>query len=324
MHSGLVDAVIIATPHYAHTTIGIEALKAGLHVMVEKPISVHKADAEKLLAAHTDKKQVFGAMLNQRFNPYFLAIKRLIDNGELGEIRRTNWIITDWFRPEIYYASGGWRGTWKGEGGGVLVNQCPHNIDLFQWMCGMPSSVRANCSFGRFHDIEVEDAVTAYFEYPNGATGVFITTTGEAPGTNRLEIAGDRGKIVAENDKITFTRNEIPSNQYSVETENAFGMPDKWVCEIPVPAGGNQHVEIMNNFIGAILDGTPLIGAASDGINSVELANSMLLSTWTNKTIELPMDSKAFERRLKKAIKESTIGEKVVRKAKVDITKSWA
>ncbi|MGA0332765.1 MAG: Gfo/Idh/MocA family protein [Kiritimatiellia bacterium] len=175
--SGKVEAVIIATPHYDHTTLGIAALQAGLHVLVEKPISVHKADCERLIAAHTDKKQVFAAMFNQRTDPRYVKLKKMITSGEFGKINRVQWTITDWFRSEFYYASGGWRATWKGEGGGVLLNQCPHQLDLWQWLFGLPSSVRAHLELGRFHDIEVEDDVTAYLRYPDGMSGVFITTS---------------------------------------------------------------------------------------------------------------------------------------------------
>src|SRR5712664_212574 len=209
IRSGEVDAVIIATPHYLHTSIGIDALQNGLHVLVEKPISVHKADCERLMAAHKGGKQVFAAMFQQRTEPKYRKLKSLVQNGELGKITRASWIITDWFRTEAYYASGGWRATWKGEGGGVLLNQCPHNLDMMCWLMGRPARVRGFCQLGRFHNIEVEDNVTAYLEWPNGATGAFITSTGESPGTNRLEIVGERGKLVIENNKINFTRNEV-------------------------------------------------------------------------------------------------------------------
>src|SRR5688500_7985296 len=208
IHSGAIDAILIATPHYQHTTLGIAALQRGVHVLVEKPISVHKADCERLIAANKDNKLVFAAVFQMRTEPRFKKLKSLLTNRELGEVTRVNWIITDWFRTETYYASGGWRATWKGEGGGVLLNQCPHNLDIVTWLVGAPSKVRGFCQLGRFHNIEVEDNVTAYLEWPNGATGVFITSTGEAPGSNRLEIVGERGKLVVENQKISFTRNE--------------------------------------------------------------------------------------------------------------------
>jgi len=303
--SGTIDAIIIATPHYQHTTLGIRALKAGLHVMVEKPVSVHKADALRLNAAHKNKKQVFAAMFNQRTDLYYQKIRHLIRSGELGEIRRVNWIITNWFRTEAYYGSGGWRATWAGEGGGVLLNQCPHNLDLFQWMFGLPKRVRAHCGFGKYHSIEVEDDVTAYFEFANGATGVFITSTGEAPGTNRLEITAERGKIVYENDKISYTRNETPMTEFSRTTKGAFAQPDTWDVAISAANHGGQHNEILKNFTDAILDGTPLVSPAAEGIHSVELANAMLLSAWTDETIALPLDAARYEKCLQQKIAAS-------------------
>jgi len=326
MASGLIDAILIATPHYDHTTIGIKALKAGLHVLVEKPISVHRADCERLIAAHTNKKQVFAAMFNQRTDHYYIKIRNLIQSGELGEIRRVNWIITNWFRTKHYYASGGWRATWGGEGGGVLLNQCPHNLDLFQWMFGMPVKVRSHIGFGRYHDIEVDDDVTAYMEFKNGATGVFITSTGEAPGTNRLEITAERGKVVYEDDKITFTRNEQAMTEYSRTTDQAFGRPEIWNVSIPAPHHGGQHNEVLQNFADAVLDGKTLVAPAADGIHSVELANAMLLSSWTDKEVDLPIDGKKYERLLKGKIAESAAKKKkkkVINAAPVDFSKSF-
>jgi len=323
IRSGEVDAVLVATPHYGHTTIGIDALQNGLHVLLEKPISVHKADCERLIAAHTDASQVFAAMFNQRTDRFYQRIRRLVKSGELGEIQRTNWLITNWFRTETYYASGGWRATWRGEGGGVLLNQCPHNLDLFQWICGMPSKVRAFCGFGKYHDIEVEDEVTAYLEYANGATGVFVTTTGEAPGTNRLEIVGDRGKLVYENDKIVFTRTEVPVSEFRASSKESFASPSTWTCEIPESNHGGQHTEILQNFVDAILDGVPLIAPAPEGIHSVELANAMLYSAWTDTTVNVPLDSAAYEAALQQRIATSRLDKKVV-EAEVDMSKSFA
>lgn len=327
IRSGLVDAVLIATPHYDHTTIGIDALQQGLHVLTEKPISVHKADCQRLISAYQKrprKKQVFSAMFNQRTDPHYQRIRQIIQAGELGELRRVNWIITDWFRPEIYYASGGWRATWRGEGGGVLLNQCPHNLDLLQWLCGMPKRVQAYCHFGKFHDIEVEDEVTAYLEYPNGATGVFVTTTGEAPGTNRLEIAGTRGKITAEAGQVTFIRNEAPADEFCLTSKALFDAPPTWRCDIPVNGWGGQHAEVLQNFVDAILEGKTLIAPAVEGIHSVELANAMLLSTWKKQTIELPLNAAVYERELKKRISTSRFKKQVVAMHAVDMSASFA
>jgi len=311
--SRLVDAVLIATPHYSHPAIGIAALKAGLHVLVEKPVAVHKADAERLLAAHTNNKLVFAAMFNQRTDPFYRKIRELVRGGELGEVRRVNWIITNWFRSEAYYASSGWRATWAGEGGGVLLNQSPHNLDLFQWIFGMPVRVRAFCSLGRYHKIEVEDDVTAYFEFPNGATAIFITSTGEAPGTNRLEMTGENGRLVYENDTLTFLRNAIPTTEFNRRTPKMFDTPPREEIKIPLPSHGGQHAEVLQNFVDAILDGVPLIAPAADGIHSVELANAMLYSSLTKQTIEFPLDSAAYEQTLKALVANSQHAEKEVR-----------
>jgi predicted dehydrogenase len=324
MRSGLVDAVIIATPHYQHTTLGIAALKQGLHVMVEKPISAHKADAERLIAAHQQHpKLVFAGMFQLRAEPRYLKIQNLIQGGDLGEIVRMSWIMTDWFRTEAYYASGGWRATWKGEGGGVLLNQCLHNLDAMQWLLGMPARVRGFCQLGRFHNIEVEDNVSAYLEYPNGATGTFVSSTGEAPGTNRFEIVGTRGKVLLEADKLSFTRNEADMIEFSRTAKLGFAKPEVWNVSIPFENAPNGHAVLMQNFINAILDGEPLIAPGEQGIHSVELANVMLYSSLLGQTVELPMDSAAYEKKLDQLIAGSKIEKKVVAVSNEDFTKSF-
>jgi predicted dehydrogenase len=328
LRSSDTDAVLIATPHYSHTTIGIAALETGRHILVEKPISVHKADAERLVAAHRSSNQVFAAMFNQRTDPLYLKLRRLVRSGELGAVRRVSWTITDWFRTEAYYRSSDWRATWVGEGGGVLLNQCPHNLDLFQWIFGMPARVRAFCNFGRYHDIEVEDDVTAYLEYSDGMTAVFSASTGEAPGTNRLEAAAERGKVVIENDQFLFIRNKVPMSEFSRTDPGLCSVPAKSTSRfdrrvvrtaaamkrlrtilpirIPIDSHGPQHDGILVNFVAAILGGAPLIAPAREGIYSLELANAFLLSTLENRSVELPIDSVLFEQHLKKLIASST------------------
>ena len=324
IRSGLVDAVIIATPHYQHTTLGIAALKQGLHVMVEKPISAHKADAERLIAAHKKKpKLIFAGMFQLRAEPRYLRIRKLIQSGELGEIVRMSWIMTDWFRTEAYYASGGWRATWKGEGGGVLLNQCLHNLDAMQWLLGMPARVRGFCQLGRFHQIEVEDNVSAYLEYHNGATGTFVSSTGESPGSNRVEIVGTRGKVVLERDQVAFTRNEADMLEFSRSARLGFAKPEVWNVEIPFENAPNAHAVLMQNFVNAILDGEPLIAPGEEGIHSVELANVILYSSLIGQTVELPMDSAAYEKKLNQLIAESKIEKKVVEVSNEDFTQSF-
>jgi predicted dehydrogenase len=305
--SGLVDAVIIATPHYFHTPLVVSALEHGIHALTDKPIAVHKADALKMTAAAAKRPDLkFAAMFNQRTIEFYKKIKSLIDAGELGELKRVSWTVTDWFRTQKYYNSGSWRATWKGEGGGVLLNQCPHQLDLFQWFFGMPSKVTAFCRLGCYHKIEVEDDVTAYFEFPNGASGVFTASTGEAPGTNRLEIAGDRGRLVVENSKILFNRTEIPVSEFCLTTENMWGTPPLWNAEIPVTMdSAGQHQKIIQNFADAILDGVPLTAPGSEGVKSVELANAMLYSSMKKQTVEFPLDAAAFETLLNELIEKS-------------------
>jgi predicted dehydrogenase len=320
IRSGHIDAILICTPHFSHTTIGIEALKAGLNVLVEKPISVHKADCERLIAAHTDKSKIFAAMFNMRTNACFKKVKELIESGEIGAVRRVHWEVTNWFRTNYYYATGGWRGTWKGEGGGVLMNQCPHNLDLFQWLFGMPQKVRGFCQFGRFHEIEVEDDVTAVMQYDNGTTATFVTSTGEAPGINKLEISAEQGRVtVTDGTRIHFQRNRQPMSKFCMEAEAAFAMPESWHMDIPVESSGGQHVEILQNFTNAILKGEKLLSPAAEGIRSVELANAILLSTWQDATITLPMSSADYERLLVEKGEKSTFQKtKVVAKATSD------
>lgn len=324
--SGGVEAVLIATPHYSHTTLGIEALEAGLHVLVEKPISVHKADCERLIAAHRGEGQVFAAMFNQRTDPLYRKVKQLLDSGELGAVQRYQWTVTDWFRSQAYFDSGQWRATWSGEGGGVLLNQSPHNLDLMQWLLGMPESVHAHCAIARYHDIEVEDEVTALLRHADGRCGVFTTSTGEMPGVNRLEIAADRGLLTVEGGRIHFRRNEQPTSEYSRTTPERFAKLPCWEIEVPVSGKAPQHVGIMKNFARAILEGEPLIAPAAEGMHSVELANAMLLSTFENRTVELPIDGAHYQQLLEQKSRESQFVKRGVTSAAADedFSKSFA
>lgn len=320
--SGTIDAVLIATPHYDHPPLAIEALGYGLHVLIEKPAGVYTKAVQEMndAAAKSDRK--FGIMYNQRTNPLYQKLRELIKSGELGEIRRTNWIITNWYRSQSYYDSGGWRATWGGEGGGVLLNQDPHQLDLWQWTTGMmPKRVRAFCQFGKYRNIEVEDDVTAYVEYENGATGLFITTTGEAPGTNRFEITGDNGKIVIEDGKLTFFRLRTPEPQFNAEYTGGFGSPECWKCEIPVaPGDGDQHKGIMRNFTNAILHDEPLLAPGEEGIHGLTLSNAMYLSAWTDNWVDLPIDSELFHEKLMVQVQNSTFQKTPVSQKALDVS----
>ncbi len=294
--SGECEAILIAVPHYDHPTLAIEGFKAGLHVMCEKPAGVYTLQVREMIAeADKHPELKFGMMFNQRTNCLFRKMKEIIDSGELGEIRRTNWIITDWYRPQAYYDSGDWRATWSGEGGGVLLNQCPHNLDLWQWICGMPVLVDAKMSFGRLHDVEIEDEVTAYVEYANGATGTFITTTGEAPGTNRFEIVCDGGTIVCDDGRLILKKLEMPESEFTKTNTVAFGVPKCARSVIETDGQNPQHKAVRNAFAAAILRGEPMVADGREGINGLMIYNAMHLSAWTGKPVKLPFDENEFK-----------------------------
>jgi predicted dehydrogenase len=293
-----IDAVIIATPHYSHPQVAIEALHHGIHVLVDKPLAVHVADGRRMLAAHCDKALRFGVMFQERSRPLYVTIKAMIQGGVLGEIRRVHWIVTDWFRSQAYYQSSSWRATWKGEGGGLLINQCPHNLDLLQWFVGLPVRVTAHIALGKYHSIEVEDEVNAFLEYHSGATGVFIASTGEAPGTNRLEIAGEKGKLVLEQGKLTLFENAIETSVFSRTTPDLFARPPYQAREIAVDGAGEGHAGVLKNFRDAILDGVPLLAPAEEALASLELGNAMLLSGLLQRPVDMPLDAECMEREL--------------------------
>lgn len=324
IRSGLVDAVLIATPHWQHSEIGMAALAAGLHVMVEKPVAAHKADAERFIAAHKKNPRcVFSVMSQLRTEPRYQAMRELLRAGALGTLVRVSWINTDWFRPEAYYQSSEWRATWRGEGGGVLLNQSLHYLDLLQWLVGMPVRVRGFCRFGRFHDIEVEDDVTAFLEWADGATGTFVASTGEAPGTNRLEISGTRGRLRLEEDKLLLTENVCDAVAYSRSTDQAFGRPAATTREVPFANAPQPHAVLLQNFVNAILHGERLIAPGEDGIHAVELANAIVYSSVQDRTVELPLDAAAWAAQLDRLIAGSTAAKKAVRPVAGDVARSF-
>ena len=288
------DAILIAVPHYQHPGLAILGFENGKHVMCEKPAGVYTLEVRKMNEAAAKSDRTFAMMFNQRTNCVYRKMHEMVHGGELGEIKRVNWIITDWYRTQSYYDSGAWRATWGGEGGGVLLNQCPHNLDLLQWICGMPSRVQAFCHEGKWHDIEVEDDVTAYLEYPNGATGVFITTTGDAPGTNRFEVSGTRGKLVCENNKLTFHKLSCDLAEYTRTEPQGFKKPDCEVIEVETDGINLQHVAVLNAFAAHILRGEKLVAEGYEGINGLTLSNAMHLSSWLGHAVDVPFDEQLF------------------------------
>lgn len=298
IESGLCDAVLIAVPHYDHPRYVIMALEHGLHVMSEKPAGVYAKQVREMNEAAAKSDRIFGMMFNQRTNCVYRKMHEMVQSGKYGQIKRVNWIITDWYRTQAYYNSGEWRATWDGEGGGVLLNQCPHNLDLLQWICGLPTRVRAFCHNGKWHDIEVEDDVTAYLEFENGATGVFVTTTADAPGTNRLEITLECGRLIAEHDKLTFFELDQNEREYCYAAKTGFDQPTGHEYEVPLDGENPQHVGVLNAFAGAILRGEPLVADGTEGIRGLQLSNAMHLSSWLDQTVTLPVDEDLFLEKL--------------------------
>lgn len=298
IESKICEAVLIAVPHYDHPHLAIKAFEHGLHVLCEKPAGVYTKQVREMNEAAEKSNLVFAMMFNQRTSHLYRKVHELVQSGEYGAIKRVNWIITDWYRTQAYYNSGGWRGTWSGEGGGVLTNQCPHNLDLLQWICGMPSKVQAFCHVGKWHDIEVEDDVTAYMEFPNGATGVFVTSTGDAPGTNRLEITLEKGKLLCENNTLRFYVLDENERDYCFHSSEGFKpLGGHWITP-PTDGENLQHIGVLRSFAANILRHEPLIAKGEEGINSVMLCNAMYLSSWLGKMVELPIDENLYLEKL--------------------------
>lgn len=310
--SGLCDVVIIAVPHYDHPGLAQAAFAAGLHVITEKPAGVYTKQVKEMNAAAAASDRTFGIMYNQRTNPVYQKLKTMIERGDLGHIKRITWIITDWYRPQAYHDSSTWRSTWATEGGGALINQNPHQLDLWQWMFGMPDKIFAKVSFGKYYDIEVEDDVMAFFEYDNGTTGEYITSTGEAPGTNRLEIACDMGKVVIEKNKLTFYRNIVSEREFNKTNTIPFATPECWECNVPADfSGGEQHVGIFKNFADAVLEGKKLLAPGEEGINGLTISNAIHLSAWTGETVDVKnFPDDRFYELLQEKIKASTVVKK--------------
>ena len=312
--SGKIDAVLVETPHYSHPEMVIYALGKGVHTICDKPAGVYTRQVREMNAAAKKSKAKFAMMFNQRTNCVYRKMREIIAEGGIGELQRVNWIITDWFRTQFYYDSGDWRATWSGEGGGVLINQCPHQIDLVQWVVGkMPTAVRGFCQYGKWHDIEVEDEVTAYFEYDNGATGVFITTTGEAPGTNRFSVSGTKGQLLCENGKLFFYKNAKDSLELSKTSSHGFNKPECETIEVKTDGENPQHAGILRNFTQTILGREEQFVKGEEGINGVELMNAIELSGFRGgEKVTLPVNEDEYLKELDARRKTSRLKENVV------------
>ena len=305
--SGTCDAVLIAVPHFQHEPLAVAALEAGLHVLCEKPAAVQADRAEKMIRAAEKAGKTLTFMFNQRTNCVYRAVKALLDSGEMGAVKRMNWVITDWYRTQRYYDSGSWRATWAGEGGGVLLNQCPHQLDLLVWLCGMPCAVTARCLEGKWHRIEVEDDVTAFLEFPNGATGVFVASTGDLPGTNRLEIDCERGKIVCGDGKAKVWRLGVNEREICFASDDPWYRGEAEESILETDGENPQHAGVINAFAAHLLRGGKPVAEAEDGLRALQLSNAIHLSGWTGKRVEIPVPPEDFNRELDRRIAASRI-----------------
>jgi predicted dehydrogenase len=324
--SGEIDGVIISVPHYSHPPLVMEAFKNGLHALSEKPAGVYTKQVREMNEAAKKSGKVFGIMFDWRTWPLYQKLRELVQSDELGELKQNIFITTDWYRSQSYYDSGGWRATWGGEGGGILMNQAPHHLDLWQWICGVPKRIRAVCNVAKYHDIEVEDDVTAYADYEGGATGTLIASTGLTPGTLRWEITGNKAKVVVENEKISLWRLEVPERDFNRDFRGGFGEPNNSSEEVSYDQEApKKHQGITTNWVEAILQGTDkssLLAPGVEGIRGLEIANAAYLSSWTDGWVEIPVDEDLYYEKLQEKIKTSTFEKKGVDERTLDVEPS--
>lgn len=316
------DAVLIATPTMDHVSAAKSAARRGLHVLLEKPIAMSVGQSQALIDEIPESVQ-FAVMLNQRFHPAYAAIKQLLDEGRIGTIKRYTWTMTAWYRPDVYYKVSRWRGTWPGEGGGLLINQCIHNLDIIQWLFGLPEKISAKVAFGRYHDIDVEDEVTAMLDYESGSVGLLQASSGEAPGINRLEIIGDTGVISWNDSELTLQEADQSVSEHCATTREMFGMPSFTSQTVDLAVGVNQHAQVIQNFVDSLIKGSSLLTPAREGLGSLQLANGMLLSQWDDKAVALPIDSQRYEQLLSERIASSSLREAHNIEVEIDMEKSY-
>ena len=292
INSGEVDAVVIATPHWQHGEIAINALNAGLHVLCEKPLTVTVAQADEVLEAARNSRGMFVVVHQKRFEPAYLFVKQLLDSGELGSIYRCSMLESAW-RSEAYYRSSPWRGTWRGEGGGVLLNQAPHILDRYAWLCGMPETITARCDTS-LHDIEVEDTASAILHHANGTHGYIHISTIEAPAISRTVLSCDRGRVTIENGKVTIAKLRDSIRERTAHDTQLMGNLENETRVVNMPSDGDVLSVFYDDFLAAVHGTGSLTCPGDEGRNAVELANAMLLSSAEGATIQLPLDRQQY------------------------------
>lgn len=294
------DAVIIVTPHTSHVPLGLRFAALGKHLLLDKPAGVRAADVAALEALCRDKGVTFGMIFNNRRLPAFRRAKALLESGVLGKLHRAVWVCNSWYRSPAYHRSASWRSSWNGECGGLMLNQNPHYLDMWQWFFGLPDRVWADLQFGRYNDFLVDDAVDIQFSYDNGFHGTFISATGEAPGVNRLEIWGSKGKLTIEDGaKLFLDENELSTEEFGKINQEKFASIPHAQRRVELETVENPYQEVFENFARHLLYGDALFADGSDGLKTCMLTNAIYVSGWEERRVAVPVEPGRYEEGLK-------------------------
>lgn len=304
-HGDLFDAVMIVTPHKLHPEMVKQGLLAGKHMFCDKPAGVSMKQCEEMARLAREKDLKFAMMFHQRMYGKYLRIKELLEQNEIGVIRRVMMENSRYYRTQYYHKSGSWRSSWTGEGGGALINQGQHILDIWQWLVGMPQSVQAVIPFGKYNDFDVDDEATILMEYPDKRTAVFILTTGEGSWTERLEIVGSKGTILLEEDKLTISRYDQDLTEYGKNAQcNAREQMKETLTVEDYPKEKEPYEEMLADFADAILTDGSVAVSGLEGLHALELTNAAYLSAFTGKKISLPMDADEYEKELTRRMQD--------------------
>lgn len=307
LRCGRIDMVMICTPHFQHPKMAISAIERNIHTLIEKPVGVFPEELDALEHCIRNHAHVqSGVLYCRRTNPIYASIKQLLEEGALGTIKRITWIITDMYRPQIYFDSVSWRGTYSAEGGGMLMNQVSHHIDLLVWLCGLPEDMQAHCYTAQERNIEVENEVSITMEYSGKAIGQFIASTRECPGSNRLEISGSKGQIILENERKLIARTlQTDEKEFAVATQESYGkIPyEEWEQILEAPDNRILQAAIVNNFLRALEGKAQVLCPVMEAIQAQQFIQGAYLSSWQEKKLKLPVDTDAYTAELRKRMK---------------------
>ena len=286
------DVAIIVTPHPLHPSIAIDCLRAGCHVLVEKPMAIDVASADRMVAEADTCGRTLAINFQHRLRPAVEKARQLVVEGAIGALVRTL-SIEPWFRTAYYYRTADWRAKWTSEGGGVLLNQAPHTLDILCHLAGLPRKVWG-WTRTRYHSIQVEDTAQAMFEYPNGAPGYLTVSTVEVGVAPHLQIIGEKGAIELVGNQLTIYRSTPSSREYMLTSAEMFGKPETSSETLEIPDTSGAHLAVYRDFKAALRDGRQPRCNGREGIMSLELANAITLSSYADRAVTLPLDRAAY------------------------------